>query len=189
MGNPRFTTYLNTTALPPDLDVIMVFGGTNDYSLSRKLGTVSDAPSTENSVSFCSAVKATLDYITTNFPNAEIVYMTPIPRWAQTGTLLTDENGNYYWQDMVGEAEYNQKNKIGFQLIDYVNAIKQLCSSYSNVKVCDMYSTSHMNMGSMDFKLKYAPDGLHPNKEGTEIYVNNDLFPFLDKIWLQKEYI
>lgn len=178
--NYRFTYYMTDSYIPEDLDIILVFGGTNDYGLDRRLGQLTDSPLTANKVTFCSAVKATLEYLTTNFPDAEIVYFTPLPRWAQTGMLLTDEQGNRYIEG--GEA-YNEPNKRNFLLVDYVNALKSLCEMY-DVPVCDLYLNSGLEMDDFEFKMQYVPDGLHPNEEGTDMYVQNAIFPFFDEIWV-----
>ena len=112
----------------------------------------------------------------------KIIYFTPLPRCFQTGNLLTDKDGNYY---IEGGEKYNELNKVGKLLGDYADCITQLCNMY-NVKVCDLLSNSGMKMYDMTFRLTYAPDGLHPNKAGTELYVNNAIFPYLDSIWTQK---
>lgn len=160
VSNPRFSTYLNTTNLPSDLDIIMVFGGTNDWSQNRTLGNYEDAASTENNIAFYPAVKGVLEYLTLNFPETQIIFLTPIQR---------------YTTDAKNSA-----------MKEYVNAIKTLCADYG-IPVCDIFSNSKMHMMHETFRATYCPDGTHPNAEGTKRYVENGIFPFLDQLWLYTE--
>ena len=164
--NRRFTTYLNETDLPADLDIIMVFGGTNDWSQSRPLGTTEDAPSVENAVSVCSAIRAVLDYLTIHFPESQIVVVTPLQRYKSD--------------------TFNPANTSGKYLRDFVNAIKIICADYG-VQVVDLYANSKFHMNSETFRTTYVPDGTHPNAAGTDRYVTNGIFPTLDKLWLSNE--
>ena len=161
--NRRFTTYLNTDDLPEDLDIIMVFGGTNDWSQSKALGTIDDEPSTENNATFYAAVKSVLDYLTINFPDAQLVFVTPLQRYR--------------------DNTFNAKNTQNLYMKDYVDAIKTLCAVYG-VQVVDLYSNSKFHMNSEEFRNTYVPDGTHPNAEGTERYVKNGIFPTLDQLWM-----
>ena len=161
--NRRFTTYLNTDDLPEDLDIIMVFGGTNDWSQSKALGAVDDEPSSENNATFYAAVKAVLDYLTINFPDAQLVFVTPLQRYR--------------------DDTFNAKNTQNLYMKDYVDAIKTLCAAYG-VQVVDLYSNSKFHMNSEEFRNTYVPDGTHPNAEGTERYVKNGIFPTLDQLWM-----
>ena len=188
-NNPRFTTYLNETALAADTDIVMIFGGTNDWGVNVPLGDLTDAASTENTATFCAAVKEVLEYLTSNFAEKEIVFITPMQRWFRTWNT-TDGERNYTNADYdnddkssIEKAFYNCRNGVGLYLRDYVEKLKQLCADYG-VTVCDLFSTSQMYMNNEAFKLKYAPDGLHPNELGTSRYTQNGIFPTLDKLWL-----
>lgn len=164
--NRRFTTYLNETDLPTDLDAIIVFGGVNDFTGGRPLGSLEDAPSTENLCSFHSAVRAVLEYLTSNFMEKDIIFITPLQR-----------NKPYNV-----ELGFNNSNTEGKYLRDYVNVIKTLCADYG-VTCIDLYSNSKFYANNVEFLKKYMPDGTHPNADGTDRYLNNGVFPVLDKLW------
>ena len=190
--NYRFTYYLNENALAPDTDIIMIFGGTNDWGVNVTLGDLSDKASTDNNATFCAAVKAVLEYLTMNFSEKEIVFITPMQRWFMTWNVVEGvrnyTNADYDNDDEsdIANAFYNCRNGKGLYLRDYVEKLKQLCADYG-VTCVDLFSTSRMYVNNEAFKLIYSPDGLHPNELGTARYVKNGIFPVLDKLWQYRE--
>lgn len=188
VGNPRFTTYLNDTAIPADTDIIMIFGGTNDWGVNVPLGNLSDASDTSNAATFCAAVKAVIEYLTVHFADKQIVFITPMQRWFRAWKVV-DGVREYTAADYdnddassIDNAFYNCRNGHGKYLYEYVNALKQLCADYG-VAVVDLYAESRMYVHDEAFKMIYAPDGLHPNELGTKRYVENGIFPRLDQMW------
>ena len=161
--------------LSDDLDIIIVFGGINDPTTN--MGQITDKASTKNNASFYSSVKATLEYLTINHPNAQIIYFTPLPALEQKGVVSQDENGFYTLDGSVDDYESKSSNTLL-----KVNAIKSLCDLY-NVPVCDLYNNSGFNINDLQFRCKYIPDGVHANADGTDIYLNNGIYPYFDKIW------
>ena len=92
-------------------------------------------------------------YLLTNYKNKDIFFITPIKRY-QPGT-----NGCKYPED---------KNKLGYTLKDYSDAIIEICSYYS-IPVIDFYSISGLNP-HIDTSLFGDTDGkaVHPNEAGHE---------------------
>ncbi len=139
-------THFNTRVgiMDKDADVIVVFGGTNDYGHG-------DAPLGEedslDEYTFYGALNTLCNNLIENFPNARIVFMTPLHR--------TGEN--------------NLWNERGIRnvcpLSGYVNAIKKVCRNFS-FPVIDCYSMSGINPNNEIIKTNYMPDGLHPNDAG-----------------------
>ncbi len=123
-----------------DADVVVVFGGTNDYGHGNApLGNPDDrSPET-----FYGACHTLFSGLLEKYPDATIVVMTPLHR---------------YWE----EAECTPKN---IPLSAYVNIIKEVAEFYA-LPVLDLWSVSSIQPRVEAIKQKYCPDGLHPNDAG-----------------------
>lgn len=142
--------------LDGDADVIMVFGGTNDYGHGdAPMGTMGD----RTPYTFYGALHTLYTALITRFPQALIVVMTPLHRLNENA--LTDENG---------------RRRAG-TLRDYVNAIREVAEYYS-LPVLDLYKDSGMQPQVPVIQQMYVPDGLHPNDAGHEI-LKNMIYGFL----------
>ncbi len=119
-----------------DADLVVVFGGTNDFGHGdAPLGTMSD----RTAYTFYGACHKLIRELIHRYPNAEIVFMTPLHR----------------------EIEVNgEKN-----LADFVKAIREV-TEYYGVPVVDLYATSGIQPQIEENKNCYCPDGLHPNEAG-----------------------
>jgi lysophospholipase L1-like esterase len=157
----RFTEVVKN--IDADCDVIIVFGGTNDFGFNANIGNIDDEPSdTNQNSSFYSAVSYVANYLTNNFPNAEIIFMTPIPR----------NDGD----------TFNPSNTAGAKVTDYANAIAEVGRSYG-IRVIDLNRVSNFYIANQTWIDENMPDGLHPNDNGTNIYVTNGIFPVLDEVF------
>ncbi|MBO5007834.1 MAG: SGNH/GDSL hydrolase family protein [Clostridia bacterium] len=127
--------------LPDDADIVVVFGGTNDYGHG-------DAPFGENTDetedTFCGALNVLFKKLIRKYPSSTIVFMTPLHR--------TDEQTR------------NKSNSL--ILKDYVDKIKELASYYS-VPVLDMFAQSGMQPCIDEQREVYFMDGVHPNDAGS----------------------
>lgn len=135
----EFTKRADT--LPDDADIVVVFGGTNDYGHG-------DAPFGENTdtndATFCGALNVLMQKLIKKYPSSTIVFMTPLHR-----------------------ADENNKNKSNnLKLIDYVDKIKELAAEYS-IPVLDLYATSGMQPCIREQQELYFTDGIHPNDTGS----------------------
>jgi lysophospholipase L1-like esterase len=158
----RFTQRIKE--LDSDLDVIIVFGGTNDLNFSPAIGTMDDVPSEANGgISFFSALRFTAEYLLTNHPNARIIFMTPLPRNDTT-------------------KGFNYKDPNGKRLIDYADAIAEMCRCYG-FDIVDLNRVGGFYVWSDTWLTANMLDGLHPNEAGTEIYARNGILPKLDTIF------
>lgn len=129
----------------PDADVIVVFGGTNDFGHG-------DAPFGElhdrGEETFCGAVHTLLQKLITRYPHSQIVMMTPLHR-------EDEERLDYGDQGKPRQA----------RLEEYVNAIIAI-SGYYGVPVLDLFRVSGMQPAVPFLKELLNPDGLHPNDAG-----------------------
>lgn len=129
-----------------DTDLIIVFGGTNDYgigssTLPNPLGSESDT--TEET--FYGALKILIEGIKTDYPAAKIVFVTPVFRAEQ------EVNG------------IPNNNKYGFTLEDYVSAIIDVCNKNSVSVIDAFHELDEINAYTYN---EYEVDGLHLNNEG-----------------------
>ena len=122
-------------AMTEEADLVFVFGGTNDYELGTPLGAMG-----ENSTqSFYGVLNLLMSSMKQKYPDAQIIFMTPLPRLGDT-----------------------QKNSEGYVLADYANAIVEMGEFY-DIPVVDLYHTASMNFVGND---EYSADGLHPTAAG-----------------------
>lgn len=112
---------------------------------------ISEEEDTLTKSTFCGAMHTICKYLCENYKNKDIFFITPIKRY-QPGT-----NGCKYPED---------KNKLGYTLKDYSDAIIEICSYYS-IPVIDFYSISGLNP-HIDTSLFGDTDGkaVHPNETG-----------------------
>ena len=129
--------------MDPDADLIVVFGGTNDFGHGdAPFGKFDDrTPDT-----FMGACHTLMRSLITKYPDAVIVIMTPLQR--------TSED-----QPSVGNH---------LPLSSYVNAIREVAEFYS-LPVMDLWARSGIQPRVNIIKEKFCPDGLHPNDAGHEI--------------------
>ncbi len=131
-----------------DADVVVVFGGTNDYGHGdAPFGECSDrTPDT-----FHGACHALFAGLKVRYPNAVIAVLTPLHRCNETNPL--------------GDG---RKKLPCPPLKDYVDVIRQTAQEYQ-FPVLDLYETSLLNPNVSEIRNAYVPDGLHPNDAGHRV--------------------
>lgn len=141
-------------------DVIVVFGGVNDYQHGdAPLGNSDDCiPET-----FYGALNFLYSHLKKEYPFSLIVIVTPMHKICDT-----KKGGNF------------SETEKPFILEDYVNAIKKTAANY-NYPVLDLYSHKELDPNNKSVKEKYVPDGIHPNSEGHKI-IADLLGDFLKKL-------
>lgn len=147
-----------------DADVIVVFGGTNDYGHGKApMGEFCD----KTIFTFYGACRVLIEGLIEKYPNSEIVFMTPLHR--------------------LNEINSEEKKNLGTEYISavnplkkYVDVIKEVCEYYA-VPVLDLYSVSGIQPNVDVIKELYCPDGLHPNDLG-HIKIKNKLKAFLKNL-------
>lgn len=123
--------------MSPDADLIVVFGGTNDFGHG-------DAPfgeiGSKDQSTFCGALYTLFENLLIKYPYAKILVLTPLHRLDET-------------------------NEKGLSLKDYVVAIRQT-AEYFSFPVLDLYKNAGMNPCVANVQKTLMPDGLHPNEIG-----------------------
>ena len=145
--DPRWALYFGSRVdeMEKDLDMIVVFGGTNDFGHGdAPLGT----PQDRDESTFYGAYHVLLNKLFARYPGAEVVVMTPLHR-------LGEENMTY--------NEFGMRRSANLE--GYVDAIKEIAKFYS-VPVLDLFAVGGMNPIVPVQKELFMPDGLHPNDRG-----------------------
>lgn len=125
------------------IDLITVFGGTNDYGKNTPLGTPKDGV---EDATFYGYVKKTIEKINaTKTKGAVVVFITPLKRGA-----------------FKDQPVYPNRNLVGSRLEDYVQVINDVCAAHS-IPVIDLFHHSGLELGNLS---KYTKDNLHPNAAG-----------------------
>jgi len=158
----------------PDVDALFIFAGTNDYFADCPLGawyeytmepsdwrgSKEPAPRRKPTLdgnTFRSRINVALSFIKDNFPDAQVVLMTPIHRGY----------ANFHWGDNI-QSDESFANPRGLHIEDYVNVVKEAGPIWS-VPVIDLYGECGL-LPSRDAYVKCFKDAksdrLHPNPEG-----------------------
>lgn len=153
---------LRAPDMDSDADVVVVFGGTNDFGHGTiALGEISD----RDIHTFYGALHQLCLYLIKTYRDKEIVFMTPIHRLNEM-------------------LDYNNRISQGITtakpLSDFVKAIREVCEFYS-IPVLDLYKESGMYGQVWAWCEKYMPDGLHPSDYGHEI-IARKLQKFLENL-------
>ena len=157
-----------------EVDAIIIFAGTNDYNAGIPLGEWYDYAQTEttvkgggkevrtrrmpqtNGATFRGRINRVMDYLKTNFPEQQIIILTPIHRAA----------AQFSNQNIQPEEAF--PNKLGLYVDAYVNAVKETAGVWA-VPVIDLNSLSGlypMNDAHARYFHDKDTDRLHPNAEG-----------------------
>ncbi len=145
VDNPRFDLDFcsRVCEMDEDADIVVVFGGTNDYGHGdAPMGTFDD----RTPDSFYGACHTLMTSLINRFPNATIVFMTPLHR-----------------------ATENRKGRPS--LCEFVKAIREVAEFYS-IPILDLYASAGIQPQLEAHKVRFAPDGLHPNNAGAEKLAN-----------------
>lgn len=175
-GANRFVTRATAENLA-GVDLIVVFGGTNDFSYDIKpigdLFVVQDRTATGNignktivapadTDAFGGALHDLIKTIQTNAPTIPIVFMTPLRRGRYTASNPTSL----------------ENNKNGNFMREFAEAIIEICTFYS-IPVLDLNAVSNLDFTNTDIAAKYSSDTLHPNAAGHTL-IGNMLFRFVE---------
>ncbi len=123
-------------------DVILIFGGTNDYAKANPtpLGDITS----NDEHTFYGALKILYDKIIEAHPESVVVAVTPLHREQEKGYGLE-----------------------GLELLDYVKAVREVASMYS-IPVIDLWNTSGIQAQNLKVMKEYLVDGLHPTEKGAK---------------------
>lgn len=140
--------------MDPDADLIVVFGGTNDFGHGdAAFGEFSD----RTVWSFCGALHVLYTSLLEKYPQATIAVITPLHRET--------------------ECIPNMHGKV---LQDYVDMIRKAAEYYS-LPVLDLWATYGVQPAVPVMKEAYMPDGLHPNDAG-HVILTNKIVKFIESL-------
>ena len=148
-GNSRISD------VPTDSDLIIVFGGHNDFSVTCPIGEFVPWWSLDDENSsgeFISAYALLIKKIVNQFPNARIMIMTCIG--GRTSVEDENQDSNFYLR--------------GLQMQDYSEAIRQV-SKYFGIPCIDLGAETGINTLN---HTTYIKDVIHPNDEGGKLIAN-----------------
>lgn len=130
-----------------DADIVVVFGGTNDFGHGdAPIGTFDD----RTTDTFYGAMHVLCLKLIERYPDAQLVFMTPLHR--------TSENSR----------SFNERGlRLSADLEGYVNIITEVCAYYA-IPVLDLFRVSGIQPNVLILRERYMPDGLHPNDAGAE---------------------
>jgi len=129
----------------PDADVVVIFGGTNDFGGSDPaLGSIADR--TEDT--FYGAYHCLIQKLIARYPNAKLVIATPLHR-------ITEDDDTYN----------EQAGRRSGTLHRYVQAIREIAEFYG-LAVADLYRSCPLQPRTPGHQQRYMPDGVHPNDAG-----------------------
>ena len=134
------------TSMNKSVDYITVFGGVNDFIHKTPLGSFESRDNT----TFYGALHELCQGLYNNFTSSKIMFITPY----------------------INEGAKTPRALDGKTLIDFVNAIEEVCGYYG-IKVKNLYKDSGIDVNIPIHKTTYAPDGLHLNKLGHEKISNS----------------
>ena len=128
--------------MDPDADVVVVFGGTNDYGHGdAPLGEMND----RTVWTYYGALHVLFTALIEKYPTAQIVILTPLHR-----------------------EDEEKRTPI---LKPFVDATRQVAEYYS-LPVLDLWANYGIQPRIPVMKNMYVPDGLHPNDAGHAILAN-----------------
>ena len=158
-GEPEAGHYiLRVDKMEPDLDVVVVFGGTNDFGHG-------DAPlgdfSSRGDDTFYGAMHSLIIKLVNKYPYATIVFLTPLHRSREESTV-------------------NAFGKPCVPLREYVKAIREVAEYYS-LPILDLYKNSGLQPSIDIIRELYLPDGLHPSDLGAQ-KIAKMLYSFLKSL-------
>ena len=139
--NPRHDMYFSSRVedMDADADIIVVFGGTNDYGHGdAPIGEFTDrTPDT-----FYGGLHYLMSGLIEKYPEAVIVFATPLHRGGDTNSRDGRPNLKGF-RDMILEV-----------------------AEYYSIPVLDLWSMSGISTNSKTIVETYIPDSLHPNDAG-----------------------
>ena len=146
---------LRAPSMDLDADMVVVFGGTNDYGHATiPLGTFEE----RDIHTFYGGMRELCEYLIKTYVGKPIVFMTPLHRL----------------------QENKLDSEVSRPLKEFVDAQREVCEYYS-IPVCDMFKESGMPGNIWAWCEKYMPDGLHPNDAG-HVLIANKLQKFLENL-------
>lgn len=121
-------------------EIVTIYGGTNDYIQNVRL----ENPENKlDNTTFKGAIREIIEWYSINHPNKFLFFIAP----------------TQCFKPEYASRDY--KNNLNLSVIDYVNAMKEVCLEYS-IPVIDLYSNIGINKNNYKTLME---DGVHLTKE------------------------
>ena len=144
-----------------EADIILVFGGTNDYGHGdASLGELTD----ETDETFCGSCNILFEKLRAIYEKSKIIVLLPLRR-------LNDDNPY---------GENGKKSVASASLDGYCDCLKKIAEGFDFI-VCDLRSEELLNPNDKEINSLYFGDGLHPNNEGHKILADR-IYQFIKKL-------
>ena len=138
------------TEIPEDTDLIIVMGGDNDgFCLTEDL--VGSLENREQRTLY-GDVDELMRGLKENYPNARVVFMTPMP-------------------NLLHDVLRKDREELLSQTV-VVNCILELAEEY-DFEVIDLYNSNFFDSHDAEIVSDYIPDSVHPNEEGYDIFARH----------------
>ena len=147
--NKPMCTDERINTIPTDSDVIIFFGGTNDWGAKVSIGTIKEGETT-----FKGAYMLTLKKLQLRCPSALIIAMTPI-------------NGRLNEKGVA--QDYPMELSNGAIIRDYSKAIIEVCNLYA-IPCIDLNADCRINTLNAP---NYLDDTIHQNSKGAKLLANS----------------
>ena len=135
---------LRYTSMSDSLDIVVVYGGTNDWYYGTAWGTI-DSTDTDT---FLGALNVLMSGLVEKYCGKEIFFVTPM------SSSYSSKNTD------------NANPDTGKTMLDYRNAIIER-AAYHAIPVIDLYGMCGMDVAHNEAnKTYYSSDGVHPNDAG-----------------------
>jgi len=157
MSRENGTSFMDRYQLMPEGDLIVVFGGTNDYFWS-------DEPISSDGIEgdqfFSCAVRHLCTGLKVKYPGKPIIFILPYQmRGIGKTPDSTEANpSSFHCSD--------EKNFVGCTLADYVDMQRKICEE-ENIPFLDLYHDPEIDIAHRDSDYQhFTLDGCHPNENG-----------------------
>jgi len=141
--------------MPEEMDIVVVFGGTNDFGIGNDpIGNGRDC----SADTFCGALNLLMEGLKKKYENAVIVFITPLHR--------------------KNEKIPNAFTKAFF--VEYIDAIRKQANEHG-IQLLDLYAAESLQPTDKYFDSLIRADGIHPNDAGHQI-IAMELIKFLKAI-------
>lgn len=177
----------NNTINPSTIDLIIVFGGINDFKLPCEIGEFGEKDTTK----FIPALEAFYNYLEETFTQARIVVCTPTRCAVTTGK--TDWSTRVDWAPDEGFVA--DENSLRITYDTYVEAIKNCCKKYSLPVIDLAYESGFMPLNKKNREkwsfvwnesASIPTDGIHPNYDFQQKMLAPMIYGFVSKLFMSQ---
>lgn len=142
----NYSFYNRCKDIPKDSDIVIIFGGINDYMYQGEYGEFGDF---NKNKTYCGDLKRLIEKINTRCNTPKVFFVT------------TYKNTN--------ELCFNNDDMHIYSFSEYMNAQIEISNEYDNVNVIDIYNIGFLDGSNTKTKNELFIDNILLNEEGTNI--------------------